>query len=77
MTQRDFLKTYGGKLAAITAPLMAALAYVATDPTAAILLAEFLPAPIRLVVILGIAFVAYVLPLFTAKKDAQNGERES
>lgn len=73
MTNREFIRTYGGKLAAIAAPVMAVLAYVATDPTAAILLTEFLPGPLRLVAILAIAFVAYVLPLWTAKKDT-NGK---
>lgn len=69
VTNKDFLSTYGGKLAAIAAPVVGVLAYIATDPTAAILLADFLPGPLRLIAILAIAFVAYVLPLWTKKHD--------
>lgn len=72
MNHREFLSTYGGKLAAAAAPIMAVLGYVSTDPTAAILLSEFLPGPLRLVFVLGIAAIAYGLPLLTAKKDAKN-----
>lgn len=69
MTNKDFLATYGGKLAAAAAALSSILTYVATDPTAAVLLTDFLPGPLRLIVILAIAGAAYLMPLWTAKKD--------
>lgn len=76
MTNKEFLATYGGKLAAAAAALSSALTYVATDPTAAVLLTDFLPGPLRLVVILAIAGAAYVLPMWTAKKDAGSAPGE-
>lgn len=76
MNNREFLRTCGGKLAAIAAPVMAVLAFIATDPTAAILLSDFLPGPLRLVAILAIAFVAYVLPLWSKKRDDKNTSDE-
>lgn len=69
MTNKEFLSTYGGKLAAAAAALSSVLTFIATDPTAAVLLTDFLPGPMRLIAILGIAGAAYVLPLWTAKKD--------
>lgn len=69
MTYTDFFKTYGGKLAAAASAVGGILTYIATDPTAAILLSDFLPEPLRILAIIGIAVCAYILPLRAIKKD--------
>lgn len=76
MTNRDFLATYGGKLAAVAAAVSSVLTYIATDPTAAVLLTDFLPGPLRFVAIFGIALIAYVLPLWSKKRDDKDTTAE-
>lgn len=70
MTSKEFFGTYGGKLAAVAATVQAGLVAIATDPTAAILLSDYLPGPWRVLAIVVLGFSAWVLPKWTAKKDA-------
>ena len=67
MTNKEFLKTRKGKLAVIASAVSGAFVYISTDPSAALLLSQFLPYPWNFIAILSVAFVAYVLPFWADK----------
>lgn len=70
MTNQEFLATTGGKLAAAATIFSTALTTIATDPTLAILMSDYLPGYWRLGAILSLAAAAWFLPRSAAKKDA-------
>ena len=77
VTNRQFLGTASGKLAAIGSAVMAIMTYVATDPSVVLYLVAlltFLSPVSRLLIVVSIAIIVYILPLWTTKKDAKDGE---
>lgn len=70
MTNTEFIQTAGGRLAAIAAAISTVLTAIATDPTAAVLLSDYLPGPWRFAAIVALGAAAWFLPKKAAKKDA-------
>lgn len=73
VTNREFLKTYGGKLAAVAAFLNGLLGAIAIDPSIAALVIPFLSFPLNLIFLIGLIVATYILPLWAQKKDVNDG----
>ena len=66
---RAFYSEASGKLAAAAGIVAAVLSFISTDPSAALLLAQILPGPLRWIAIVAVALIAYVLPAIVKKRD--------
>jgi hypothetical protein len=66
---RDWLQAASGKLAAAASLVGGALAYVSTDPSAALFVSQILPPPLNYLMIAAVVVIAYVLPHWAQKKD--------